>query len=65
MVGNLGMMEGSFVIILSLLVWLVPIVLAVWLIRTVAAMATAQREIVRRLASIDEHLQRASGTPRP
>jgi len=39
------------------LTWLVPIVLAVWFIRTLTAMAQSQREIAKRLAGIETSLR--------
>ena len=58
----LGMMNGAqgFVIaILLLLSWIVPIAIVVWCVRTLSAIAKAQREIVARLASIDARLHAA------
>jgi hypothetical protein len=52
--GNFGFTE----VLMMLLVYALPFVLAVWFIRTFTGMATAQREIAERLAGIEQHLQR-------
>lgn len=52
---NLG--DNAFIILMYVLTWLVPIVLAVWFIRTLTAMAQAQREIAERLAGIETSLR--------
>jgi len=52
---NLG--DNAFIILMYVLTWLVPIVLAVWFIRTLTAMAQSQREIAKRLAGIETSLR--------
>ena len=51
--GNLDLAE----LVMTLLVYALPFVLLVWLVRTLTSIAVAQREIAARLASIDEHLR--------
>ena len=49
--------ENVFIILIYLLTWAAPIVLALWFVRTLSSMATVQREIARRLEGIESHLQ--------
>jgi len=52
----------SAVLVIAL-VWMIPIAIAIWFIRTLSAMAAAQGEIAARLSSIDAHLRSNAGRP--
>jgi len=58
---NLG---GSALIILMYVVtWALPVLLAIWFIRTLTAMAQAQRDIAERLAGIETFLRASTQHP--
>jgi len=48
---------GFFQIIPFLLIWLLPLFLAVWFIRTVTSMAASLREIAERLATLERAIR--------
>ena len=54
--GNIGPIELLFV----LLVWGVPLLLLVWFVRTLAAMAASLRDIADRMGSVEHAIQQAS-----
>ena len=58
---NLG--DNAFIILMYVLTWLVPVVLAIWFVRTLTAMARAQREIADRLAGIETSLRAITQQP--
>jgi F0F1-type ATP synthase membrane subunit b/b' len=60
-VNNLG--ENALLVLLNGLAVLVPILLAVWVMRTLSAMVEAQREIAAHLASINTSLREGIKPP--
>lgn len=58
MLGNIGAGGALLSVIFVVVAWGIPLLLALWFIRTFSAMAESQRDIANRLASIDEHLRR-------
>lgn len=58
---NLG--DNAFIILMYVLTWLVPVILAIWFVRTLTAMARAQRDIADRLAGIETSLRANSQHP--
>ena len=52
-------------LLFALLLWALPIVLAVWFIRTLTAMAVSLRDIASRLASLERAVRDASIGPPP
>ena len=60
MLGNVGVGGALMSVILVVIAWGIPLLIALWFIRTFSAMAESQRDIANRLASIDEHLRRTN-----
>ena len=58
---NLG--ENAMIFLLPTLSVVLPLILAVWFIRTLSAMARAQREIAAHLAGIEASLREAIKQP--
>ena len=54
--GSLGFGELGFV----LLAWAVPLLLLVWFVRTVSAMAASLRDIADRLATIERAVREST-----
>jgi len=60
-VDNLG--ENAMIILAYVLSVVIPILLAVWFVRTLSAMARAQREMATHLAGIETSLREAIKQP--
>jgi hypothetical protein len=60
-VDNLG--ENAMIVLLPTLSVVLPILLAVWFVRTLTAIARAQQEIVAHLAGIETSLREAIKQP--
>lgn len=58
---NLG--ENAMIILAYVLSVVIPILLAEWFVRTLSAMAHAQREMAAHLADIEASLREASKRP--
>ena len=61
MLGSLGGGELLF----ALLLWCVPLVLLVWFVRTLSSIAAALRDMVARLATLEEAVRSSSTTRAP
>lgn len=62
MFGNLGPVEGVFAVVIFAAAWVLPLLLAIWFIRTVGAMAAAQRAIAEQLRIIAASLKDGAHT---
>ena len=62
MFANLGAGEGAIVLVLFCVAWILPFALAIWLIRTINAIATAQRDIAAQLRIIAQSFKDSSHT---
>ena len=58
---NLG--GNSLIILMYVVTWVLPVLLAIWFIRTLTAMAQAQRDIAERLAGIETCLRTRTQHP--
>ena len=52
---NLG--ENALILLMYVVTWALPVLLAVWFIRTLTSIAQAQRDIADRLARIETTLR--------
>jgi hypothetical protein len=57
MFGSLSWLEAATIAFEVLGLWLVPIIAAIWALRTLGLLRKGQDEIRRRLDAVDRHLQ--------
>lgn len=62
---NLGATMGGMGTLFALLIWALPVALLVWLIRTLAAIAPALRDIALRLDSLERAVRDAARSAPP
>lgn len=56
--GNLGILAP----VVALLLWCLPLILAVWFIKTLAGMASSLRDIVTRLQALERAVRDATAS---